>query len=184
MSYLQNHLLIAMPTMEDNFFARSVIYVCEHNAKGAMGLTLTVPLDMDLHHLLTQMKIEDVDLELSHHPVLAGGPVNTDRGFVLHSPRLGLHSSLQLTDDLMITTSLDILKELGTGNAPDQFLVALGYAGWEAGQLEQELLDNSWLTLPATTQLLFHTPWQDKWLAATHAMGIDIWRVAPQAGHA
>ena len=184
MSYLPNHLLIAMPTMEDNFFARSVIYLCEHNAQGAMGLTLTVPLDMDLHDLLTQMKIEHVNPELAAHPVLAGGPVSTDRGFVLHSTRHGFSSSLELTDELMVTTSLDILKDLSTANAPEQFLVALGYAGWEAGQLEQELLDNSWLTLPATPELIFNTPWHDRWLAATHAMGIDIWRVAPQAGHA
>ena len=152
MSYLPNHLLIAMPTMEDNFFARSVIYLCEHNAQGAMGLTLTVPLDLDLHDLLTQMKIDQVNPELATHTVLAGGPVSTDRGFVLHSTRHGFSSSLALTDELMVTTSLDILKDLSTANAPEQFLVALGYAGWEAGQLEQELLDNSWLTLPATSK--------------------------------
>lgn len=184
MSYLQNHLLIAMPSMEDNFFSRSVIYLCEHNAKGAMGLTLTVPLDMDLHELLTQMKVEHINPALCHLPVLAGGPVSTDRGFVLHSPRSGFQSSLALTDDLMITTSLDILSSLSTEQAPEQFVVALGYAGWEAGQLEQELLDNTWLTVPATPELIFNVSWQDKWLAATATMGIDIWRVAPQAGHA
>lgn len=184
MSYLQNHFLIAMPTMEDGFFSRSVIYLCEHNAKGAMGLTLTVPLDMDLYELLTKMELTDVSPELRELPVLAGGPVNTDRGFVLHSPKPGLHSSLQLTDELMITTSLDVLHTLGTEQAPERFIITLGYAGWEAGQLEQELLDNSWLTLPATPELIFNVPWSERWLAATQAMGLDIWRVAPQAGHA
>ena len=184
MNYLPHHLLIAMPSMEDNFFSRSVIYLCEHNEKGAMGLTLTVPLDMDLHDLLTQMKFEHIMPSLEEHSVMAGGPVSTDRGFVLHTHKAGYQSSMQLAPDLMVTTSLDVLKEIASGETPEQFIICLGYAGWEAGQLEQELLDNSWLTLPANNELIFSVPWEHKWLAATQAMGIDIWRVAPQAGHA
>ncbi len=184
MSYLQNHLLIAMPTMEDNFFARSVVYVCEHNDKGAMGLTLTVPLDMDQHELLTQMKYEHIMPSLADQPVMAGGPVSTDRGFVLHTPISGLQSSLRLAPDLMVTTSLDILTKICHGETPEQYIVCLGYAGWEAGQLEQEVLENSWLTLPADNDLIFASPWETRWLSATRGLGIDIWQVAPQAGHA
>ena len=184
MNYLQNHFLVALPAMSDNFFARSVVYLCEHNDKGAMGITLTSPLDMDLYTLLTRMDFSQVSDSLTEVPVLAGGPLHTDRGFVLHSPQEGLHSTIQLTPELMLTTSLDILHRLGTEQQPERFLISLGYAGWEAGQLEQELRENSWLVLPATAEQIFDIPWDEKWLAISKAFGIDIWQVAPQAGNA
>ncbi len=184
MSYLQNHLLIAMPSLEDPFFERSVVYLCEHNEEGAMGLTLNVPLELNLYDLLVQMKLPEPGEHLKEVPVLAGGPVHNDRGFVLHTPQAGYHSSRALSDDLMITTSLDILTNLGTDAAPEQYLVTLGYAGWEAGQLEQELLENSWLTVPASLDLLFDTPMVDLWQAATATLGINIWQMPQQAGHA
>lgn len=163
------------------FFSRSVITCASTMPREPWGSPLTVPLDMDLHDLLTKMELADISPTLKELPVLAGGPVSTDRGFVLHSPKPGYHSSLQLTDELMITTSLDVLHTLGTAQAPERFIITLGYAGWEAGQLEQELLDNSWLTPVLTTpELIFNVPWSEKrWLAATQAMGLDIWRVAP-----
>ena len=120
MTSLQNHFLIAMPSLQDEFFQRSVVYLCEHNDKGAMGLVLNVPLDLNLFDLLQQMKLEPVAPALAERPVLAGGPVSTDRGFVLHTPMAGFHSSLRLTDELMLTSSRDILSTLGTGAAPER----------------------------------------------------------------
>ena len=184
MDSLQNHFLVAMPGMEDNFFARSVVYLCEHNAKGAMGITLTSPLDMDLNTLLKRMDFDNVSDSLIGKPVLAGGPVHTDRGFVLHSPQEGLHSTITLTPELMLTTSLDILHRLGTDQQPDHFLIALGYASWDAGQLEKELLENSWLTLPASSRQIFDIAAEHKWSTIIREFGIDIWHLSSQAGHA
>lgn len=184
MQSLQNYFLVAMPTLNDDFFERSLIYVCEHTEKGAMGLVLNVNLDLDLCQLLTQMRMENASFSLSGKPVLSGGPVSTDRGFVLHTPMDGFHASMPISDELMMTTSLDILSTLGTSAEPKQYLVALGYAGWEEGQLEQELLDNTWLTIPASSEIIFNTPVEDRWLAASKSLGIDIWQIAPEAGHA
>ena len=184
MQPLQNYFLVAMPTLNDSVFERTLIYICEHNEKGAMGIMLNVPLDLDVCQLLTQMKLENTSFSLSGKPVLSGGPVSTDRGFVLHTPMDGFHASMALTDELMLTTSLDILSTLGTSAEPKQYLIALGYAGWEKGQLEQELLDNTWLTIPASSGIIFNTPVEDRWLAASQSVGIDIWQVAPVAGHA
>ncbi len=181
---LQNHFLIAMPSLDDEFFQRSVVYLSEHNDKGAMGLVLNVPLDLNLFDLLQQMKLEPGNLELSERPVLAGGPVHTDRGFVLHTPMAGFHSSLRLTDELMLTSSLDILGTLGTAAAPERYLVALGYASWAAGQLEQELLDNSWLTCEADLALIFDVPLPQRWESAAARLGINVWQLSPEAGHA
>ena len=181
---LQNYFLVAMPTLNDSVFERSLIYICEHNEKGAMGIMLNIPLELDVCQLLTQMKLENVSFSLTGKPVLSGGPVATDRGFVLHTPMDGFHASMALTDDVMLTTSLDILSTLGTSAEPKQYLIALGYAGWEKGQLEQELLDNTWLTIPASSEIIFNTPVEDRWLAASKSVGIDIWQVAPVAGHA
>lgn len=184
MNSLQNHFLIAMPSLQDEFFQRSVVYLCEHNDKGAMGLVLSVPLDLNLFDLLQQMQLEPANLELAERPVLAGGPVHTDRGFVLHSPMAGFHASLRLTDELMLTSSLDILTTLGTGAAPERYLVALGYASWEAGQLEQELLENSWLTTPADLALIFDVPLAQRWEAAAGRLGINVWQLSSDVGHA
>ena len=137
MMSLQNYFLVAMPSLNDSVFERSIIYICEHNEKGAMGIMLNVPLDLDVCQLLTQMKMENASFSLSGKSVFSGGPVSTDRGFVLHTPMDGFHASLSLTDELMMTTSLDILSTLGTSAEPKQYMIALGYAGWEKGQLEE-----------------------------------------------
>ena len=173
-----------MPNLDDSFFERSVIYMCEHTEKGAMGLILNLPLEMDLHHLLSQMKLENASYSMAGHPVMTGGPVNTDRGFVLHTPMEGFHASVSLTDDLMMTTSLDVLNTLGTSAEPKQYLIALGYAGWDAGQLENEIKENSWLTVPANAEFVFDVPLEYKWEEATKLLGFDIWQIMPQAGHA
>lgn len=182
---LQNHFLIAMPGLNDPFFQRSVTYICEHNQEGAMGLMINQPVDMTIAKLLEQIEIEvptDKYLQMAH--VYTGGPVATDRGFVLHTPQQGWRSSLQLGDDIMITTSRDILESLGSEQAPPQFILALGYAGWDPGQLEQEIADNSWLTIPADADLLFNTPTPDRWSKAAERLGFDISQLSSQAGHA
>lgn len=145
---------------------------------------LNVPLDLDVCQLLTQMKMENASFSLSGKSVFSGGPVSTDRGFVLHTPMDGFHASLSLTDELMMTTSLDILSTLGTSAEPKQYMIALGYAGWEKGQLEEEIRENTWLTVPASPDIIFDIPYEDRWLAASKSLGIDIWQLSPQAGHA
>ena len=184
MMSLQNYFLVAMPSLNDSVFERSIIYICEHNEKGAMGIMLNVPLDLDVRQLLTQMKMENASFSLSGKSVFSGGPVSTDRGFVLHTPMDGFHASLSLTDELMMTTSLDILSTLGTSAEPKQYMIALGYAGWEKGQLEEEIRENTWLTVPASPDIIFDIPYEDRWLAASKSLGIDIWQLSPQAGHA
>ena len=185
MDSLQHHFLIAMPNLKDPFFAGSVTYVCEHNDEGAMGLVINIPIDMPLHELLEQLEMapEEVADELDN-PVLQGGPVAADRGFVLHTPVAGFSSSQMLADNLMITTSPDVLETLGTEQAPEHYLVALGYAGWTPGQLEQELTENSWLTIPADTALIFDTPLAKRWHQAIARLGIDSCHLSSQVGHA
>lgn len=185
MKSLQNHFLIAMPDLNDSFFERSVTYICEHNEDGAMGLIVNQPVEMSLSKLLEQIEIKvPGDSALQRAPVYAGGPVGTDRGFVLHNPQDGWRSSLQLSDEIMVTTSKDILQSFGSASAPDKFLLTLGYAGWDAGQLEEELANNSWLTIPADASILFETPSSERWQKATEKLGIDVWQLAPGAGHA
>ena len=184
MESLENHLLIAMPTLKDSYFDKTVTYICEHNEEGAMGLIINVPVNVTINELLAQL--EDDIPSRSHltQRVLTGGPVSTDRGFVLHSPQAGWSSSLALSDDVMITTSKDILSAIGTNTGPDSSIIALGYAGWTAGQLEQEMQDNSWLTIEADDDILFNTPIHKKWQAAVNKLGVDVWQLAPGAGHA
>lgn len=184
-SSLQNHFLIAMPGLEDPFFHRTVTYVCEHNEEGAMGLIINQPVGLTVASLLEQIEIKVPQTPaLEEKQVLTGGPVATDRGFVLHTPQRGWRSSLQLGDDIMITTSKDILESFGSEKAPPHFILTLGYAGWEAGQLEQEIADNSWLTIPADAELLFHTPTADRWSKAAERLGFAITQLSSEAGHA
>lgn len=187
MDSLQHHFLIAMPNLKDPFFAGSVTYICEHNDEGAMGLVINIPVDMPLCELLEQLDMlpEEAPAELElEQPVLQGGPVAADRGFVLHSPVAGYSSSQMLADNLMITTSPDVLESLSTSLAPEQYLVALGYAGWTPGQLEQELAENNWITVPADTELLFDTPLTKRWHQAIARLGIDSMHLSSQVGHA
>lgn len=182
---LQNHFLIAMPNMDDPFFARSVTYICEHNGEGAMGLIINQPVELSVEDLLTKLEIvvptENQQLE---KPVYTGGPLARDRGFVLHSAEQQWRSSVQLSDDLVITTSKDILEDMGRGNTPSHYLLTLGYSGWEAGQLEQELAENSWLVIPADSDILFHTPSHERWQKALKKLGVDAWQIVSDVGHA
>ncbi|OKY26337.1 MULTISPECIES: YqgE/AlgH family protein [Thalassotalea] len=185
MDSLENHLLIAMPSLDDPYFNKTVTYICEHNDDGAMGIIINLPINITLNELLAQIE-EDGDEKLPElaQQVLTGGPVSRDRGFVLHSPQSGWSSSLALSDDVMITTSKDILQALGSDDAPDKFMVTLGYAGWGPGQLEQEIKANSWLITPADSQILFDTPIEQRWQKATEKLGIDIAHLSTDIGHA
>ncbi|GAA3582795.1 MAG: YqgE/AlgH family protein [Gibbsiella quercinecans] len=185
---LQHHFLIAMPTMQDPRFKHSVIYLCEHNDDGAMGLVINKPMEQfTVESVLHKLKIapspRDPAISLDK-PVFAGGPLADDRGFILHTPCEGFASSIMISADTMITTSKDVLETLGTAEQPDDVLVALGYAGWEKGQLEQEVLENTWLTIEADADILFHTPIANRWREAANRLGIDIRSIANHAGHA
>ncbi|MFT5704748.1 MAG: putative transcriptional regulator [Shewanella sp.] len=186
MDSLQNHLLIAMPSLDDTFFERSVIYLCDHDEKGAMGIMINRPIGIDVNELLKQMELDEESDSLVSlgSTVLIGGPVNPQRGFVLHTPQSNWNNSQHLTDEIMLTTSRDILTALGTNTAPDNFIVALGYAGWSRNQLEQELADNTWLSTPATKELLFDISFDERWQRATESLGFDIWQLSSQTGHA
>lgn len=184
MDSFENHLLVAMPTLDDPYFARSLTYICEHNDKGAMGLVINQPFGMSLQELINQADEDAIVLkEKAERIVLAGGPVSQDRGFILHTTQSGWSSSLELTPEIMITTSKDILSVLGNEKAPNKSIVTLGYAGWTAGQLEEEVQNNSWLLVEADLELLFEVPIHKKWEAAVQKLGIDVWQLAPDAGH-
>lgn len=182
---LENHFLIAMPSLDDPYFNRSLTYICEHNDQGAMGLVINQPTRMTLKELLEQADKDAIVVEnKAEQIVLAGGPVSQERGFILHSPQSGWSSSMTLTDEIMVTTSKDILGAIGNETGPDNAIVTLGYAGWTAGQLEQEIQDNSWLTVEADTDILFNTPVHQRWQAAVNKLGIDVWQLGPDSGHA
>ncbi len=184
MENLENQLLIAMPSLNDSFFDKTVTYICEHNKEGAMGLIINLPVNLTLNELLSQINENVEEVPKLKELVLSGGPVSQDRGFVLHSPQNCWHSSLALTDNIMITTSKDILMALGTEKAPNEFIVTLGYAGWGPGQLEQEIRENSWLTTPADTDIVFNTPAELRWKKATDRLGFDITHLSSDIGHA
>lgn len=185
MQSLQNYLLIASPSMEDPYFARTVTYICEHNDKGAMGLVINQPVGMKLKQLVEQVdeKAEVID-DKAEDIVLAGGPVSQDRGFILHTSQPGWSSSLSMNSEIMVTTSKDIISSLGNHAAPEKSLIMLGYAGWTAGQLEEEIQTNSWLMVEADTEILFDVPIHKKWETAVHRLGIDVWQIGPDVGHA
>ncbi|MGL5948031.1 MAG: YqgE/AlgH family protein [Aeromonas sp.] len=182
-TYLANHFLLAMPSLDDPYFSRSLVYLCVHDEHEAMGLVINLPVDLDVASMLKQLKISaPVHASLSQ-PVMQGGPVHSDRGFVLHTPLTGFSSSVRVCDELMITTSKDILETLGSPQAPDQWLVALGHAGWSAGQLEQEIAHGSWLVIPADPKLIFNTPIHQRWHKAAQSLGFDPVHLSHQIGH-
>lgn len=179
---LKNHFLIAMPGMADSRFTQSVTYICEHNAGGAMGLVINQPSEMSYSELFKHLKLNDAYPDDS--PLLAGGPVQKERGFVLHSREKEWESTLPVSDDIAITGSKDILTDIANDNGPESVLIALGYAGWSSGQLESELAQNSWLTVPATKQIIFDLPLEERWESSAKQLGIDLNLVPTDAGHA
>lgn len=181
---LNNHLLIAMPGMADPNFSTTVTLVCEHNDEGALGIVVNRPSNLDLGGLFQQLSVEDADEKIASTPVLDGGPVARERGFVLHTPSEEYESSVSVSKDIQLTLSRDVLDSLAAGTGPDRSVVALGYAGWQPGQLEAEMLQNTWLTVPATPELIFDVPFEERWSSAAESMGIDIKKISPHAGHA
>jgi putative transcriptional regulator len=178
------HFLIAMPAMADPNFAGTLTYVCEHNADGALGIVVNRPTDMTLLSLFEQVDLSLADHELRARPVHFGGPVQTDRGFVLHRPLGNWQSTLAVTDEIGLTTSKDVLEALGSGAGPKDVFISLGYAGWSAGQLEQEIAQNAWLTVEADASVVFDTPVEQRLPAAVRLLGIDLSRLSDAIGHA
>lgn len=183
-SYLDQQMLIAMPGMVDQNFAGSVTLLCQHNDAGAIGITINRLSTFNLGEILSQLKIECADEAIRQRPVLEGGPVAPDRGFVLHSPVDGYESSMSVGSDIMVTTSRDVLADIAEGKGPDKFVVALGYAGWGGGQLEGELLANAWLSVAADTDIVFDLPLPNRFDEALGRLGIKIDRLLSEAGHA
>lgn len=181
---LTDHFLIAMPGLEDPHFHRSVTLVCQHDADGAMGIVINRAADCTLGELFEQLQMPTRDEAMARCAVVAGGPVHTDRGFVLHDDPREWASTLRFGRGLAVTTSRDILAAMARGDGPRNALVALGYAGWTSGQLEDELARNSWLTVPADPDIVFDTPLDQRWHAAARALGVDLSRLADYAGHA
>jgi len=186
---LANQLLIALPALADSNFARSVALICQHDADGAMGIVVNRPSEYTLGEVLGQMGLEGGDESMRAQPVLAGGPVHPERGFVLHDGGMQWDSTMAISspdapEQLFLTTSRDILEAMARGEGPDNAIVALGCAGWGSGQLEHELTENDWLTAPADAELLFELPLDARWQAAAGRIGVDFAHLADYAGHA
>jgi len=181
---LTHHFLIAMPNMADPYFSKSLTYICEHNEQGALGIVLTRPVDLTLSALLEQIEIPTTQREISDIQVHFGGPVQMDRGFVLHKPAGEWQSTLRVNDEIGLTTSRDILEAVARGEGPEKFFVTLGYAGWAPGQLEHEMSLNAWLSVAADTTLIFDLPLESRFDAAMHLLGIDTVNLSEDAGHA
>ncbi len=189
---LTNHFLIAMPGLEDASFSRSVVYVCEHSERGALGLVINKPSDINLKVLFDKVELPLGRKDLMQSPVFQGGPVQVDRGFVLHEPTFShgdkpgdsvYASTMSIPGGLEMTTSKDVLEALSTGAGPRKVLVSLGYSAWGEGQLESELGENSWLTVDADTTVIFDTPVEQRYEKALGLLGLQVWMLSPQAGH-
>jgi putative transcriptional regulator len=180
-----NHLLIAMPSLVDPTFSHTVTLICEHTPdKGALGIVLNKPLPMKLSDVLSQMKLEPADEQIAAKPVLRGGPVNTDRGFVLHRPGGKWDSTHKVSDIIQVTTSRDVLAAMARGEGPSDAFIALGYAGWDPGQLEREIRENAWLPIPVDARVVFDLPFEQRWHATWQFLGIDVEKVSPVSGNA
>ena len=181
---LTNHFLIAMPSMADPNFSRTLTYICEHNADGALGVVINRPTDMNLATLFDRLSLSLDAPEVGRSPVYYGGPVHPDRGFVLHNPAGDWQSSLAVNPGVGLTTSKDILEAVGQGNGPAKLLVTLGYSGWGAGQLEDEIKQNAWLTVEARDAIIFDLPAEARLVAAMELLGVDYLNLSEQVGHA
>jgi len=190
---LTHHFLIAMPGLEDAAFAKSVVYLCEHSARGALGLVINKPTDINLRNLFDKVDLPLGREELARTPVLQGGPVQTERGFVLHEAVVAeggdgnesvYASTMTIPGGLEMTTSKDVLEAIATGSGPRKLLVTLGYSAWGEGQLESELAENSWLTVGADPAVIFDTPIEERYDKALMLLGLQAWMLSPGAGHA
>ena len=190
---LTNHFLIAMPGLQDPLFEHSVVYLCEHSQRGALGLVINKPSEIDLKGLFDKVELPLTRTDLQKTPVFVGGPVQTERGFVLHEATFAYDakpehpvyaSTLVIPGGLEMTTSRDVLEAISTGSGPRKVLISLGYAAWGEGQLESELGENSWLTVQADSRLIFETPVAQRYAQALKLLGLESWMLSPDAGHA
>jgi putative transcriptional regulator len=182
-TYLIDQFIIAMPTLADPNFFHTVAYLCQHNEEGALGIVINRSTDMKLGEIFKQMDIHVTSPASAEIPVFAGGPVQQDRGFVVHTSGGDWHATMAVSETISLTTSRDVLEAIAAGQGPEKYLVALGYAGWGAGQLEKEIMDNAWLNTPCGTQVLFDTPVNLRWSAAADQIGVDINLLTTPAGH-
>lgn len=184
-SNLSNHFLIAMPALMDLHFRHTVSYICEHGADGTIGIIVNRPLNITLSEVFSQINITSTLASVNETPVYYGGPVQPDRGFVIHPHTETVwRSTIATSDEFMITTSQDILEAIACGEGPENFLIALGYAGWSKTQLEHEILENTWLTCEADAAILYNTPAAERWATAAKLLGIDINALSGDVGHA
>ena len=181
---LTNSFLIAMPSMRDPSFKRGVAFLCQHGEEGAMGLLVNRLSEYRLGDVLAQMNLSSTRAEVADSPVLIGGPVQPERGFVLHAPHGQWESSFKISKSICVTTSRDILVAIAEGRGPERAIVTLGYSGWGAGQIETELKENAWLTAPASETILFDTPIEQRWDAAAALVGVNIANLTSYSGRA
>lgn len=182
---LKNHFLIAMPAMADPNFAQSITYICEHSDDGAMGIVINRPLDLSVGEILSHLSIEQYNQHYDNVPVFCGGPVQSDRGFVLHRSEYSeWENTLPVQSDVCLTSSQDILVAIANNEGPKESLIALGYAGWSAGQLDHEITQNTWLSVNADPSIIFSTPCEQRWQAAANLLGVDLSLLSHQIGHA
>jgi putative transcriptional regulator len=182
-NYLNNQFIVAMPTLTDPNFFHTVAYLCQHNEEGALGIVINRATDMKLGEIFRQMDINVVTPVSAKAPVYAGGPVHQERGFVVHTSGGDWQASMAVSQSISLTTSRDVLEAIALGEGPEQYLVALGYSGWGAGQLEKEIMDNAWLNSPFGKKVMFDTPVNLRWGAAAEQIGIDINKLTAPAGH-
>ncbi|MFZ2855376.1 MAG: YqgE/AlgH family protein [Rhodocyclaceae bacterium] len=181
---LTDHFLIAMPTMRDSCFARTLVYIAEHNERGALGVIVNRPIDMSLATLFEKIELPLEADGFADLPVFFGGPVQTDRGFVLHRPLGEWQSTLVINDEIGLTSSRDVLQSVASQGAPHDVMVTLGYAGWSPGQLEEELAQNAWLTVAAQAHILFDLPYEERLASAMETLGVNFTHLCASAGHA
>ncbi|HHJ34302.1 MAG TPA: YqgE/AlgH family protein [Gammaproteobacteria bacterium] len=181
---LTGHFLIAMPSLKDGVFNQAVTYICEHDESGSFGIIINQQTGITLKQIASEMKIETGNDYDEDQLVYLGGPVDQGRGFILHRPAGGWKSSLNVNDNIALTTSQDILKALVHNEGPKDCIIALGYAGWAAGQLDDEIAGNTWLSCPADEEVIFKTPVEERWKAAANLIGIDLSLLSNDAGHA
>ena len=182
-TYLTDQFIIAMPNLADPNFFHTVAYLCQHNEEGALGIVINRSTDMKLGEIFKQMDIKVTSPAAAETPIFSGGPVQQERGFVVHTSGGDWHATMPVSETISLTTSRDVLEAIAAGEGPEQYLIALGYAGWGAGQLEKEIMDNAWLNTPAGKQVLFDTPVNLRWNAAADQIGIDINQLTAPAGH-
>lgn len=181
---LTGHLLIAMPAMLDPNFHRTVSYICEHSDQGALGLIINRPLDMDFGEVMEQLDLSAGRPGISSQPILQGGPVELQRGFVIHQQPQQWDATVAVTDSIFVTTSQDILGAMAAGSGPNKAQLVLGYSGWGPGQLEREITENAWLSVPAEPRLIFEVPFEKRYEESVALLGVDLNSLSSQAGHA